>query len=510
MTDATSDPTAAQGLRGHTAASEADGGAEPAPIFEPGARALRSETLVVLRWVTTAVQTTAVLAAALLFGAQIPLAACLAVVAAPAALNLWLMTVANRSERLGDAKAAATLSFDVAVTAALVQLTGGLANPFALALIAPVTIAASAATLRATLIVAGAAAAAASALWALADPAPTAAPAIWAALLLGILLQAIYARRIAVEGRDLSDALAATQLALEQERRLSAIGALAAQAAHELGTPLATIKLVAGELRRELRNWPELQDDADLISQQAARCRDILTKLSSEPGEASALPTAPLSAVVEEAARPHLDRRATVILRVNGAPAHGGGEEPAAARSRARARAQPSVSRRPEVIHGLRNLIQNAVDFAATTVLVDIRFTEDSVTVVIRDDGAGFSPEILSRLGEPFATTRGKFAADRRAADGYQGMGLGVFISKTLLERTGARLAFYNARAKPSAAPPLGAAGDGHALREGAPARDDAAALEAEEEALSALAASGDGAVAEIAWPRRAIEAAPR
>jgi len=245
---------------------------------------------------------------------------------------------------------------------------------------------------------------------------------------------------VTVEGYAMSQALTATQIALAREQRLAAIGGIAAAAAHELGTPLATIKLVAGELARDLKNHPdlpaELADDIALIRREAERCGAILTDLSQGGRDDSHLRHAPVSAIVEEAAAPHADRGKRVLIRVDGAPVDGQpGEE------------QPLVARSPELIHGLRNLIQNAVDFAETTVWIDIGIGEAELRIAVGDDGPGFRPDLLPRLGEPYVSTRRR--GERSEPDttdhtGYEGMGLGLFIARTLLQRTGAQVSFAN------------------------------------------------------------------
>jgi two-component system sensor histidine kinase RegB len=114
------------------------------------------------------------------------------------------------------------------------------------------------------------------------------------------------------------------------------------------------------------------------------------------------------------------------------------------------------VVRRPEIIHGVRNLIQNAVDFAAETIWIDVRERESTLRISVGDDGPGFKPEVLDMLGDPYVTTRGRNRA--RGEGEYQGMGLGLFIAKTLLERTGARVVFTNgSRSSREPDAPLGA-----------------------------------------------------
>ncbi len=413
-------------------------------------RSIRLQTLVTLRWLAVAGQAGAIAVAQLFLGVELPLAACAVAIAVSMWLNAVTTLAAKPNMRLSDRDALLTLTFDVVQLSALLFLTGGLTNPFALFLLAPVTIAASVLSLRTTLVIGGFSILAASILsrnhlpLQLADGGVLDPPALylagfWVAIALGVAFQAGYARRVSVEAFNMSAALSATQMALEREQRLSAIGALAAATAHELGTPLATIKLTASELKGDLKAHPGLDPeeaallsgDAALIAEQAARCRDILHRLASaQAPEDAQIKRAPATAVLEEAAKPHLSRRAEVVFRVQGRPA-----APASG-------PQPYLPRRPEIIHGVRNLVQNAVDFAASTVWIDVDTDERALTVTIGDDGAGFSQDILAQLGEPFATTRGKGGAG--IDDAYQGMGLGVFIAKTLLERTGASVSFSN------------------------------------------------------------------
>ena len=205
---------------------------------------------------------------------------------------------------------------------------------------------------------------------------------------------------------------------------------MVAAAAHELGTPLATIKLVSSEMIDELSAHPDLQEDARLIRDQADRCRDILRSMGKAGKDDLHMRQAPFSTVLREAAEPHLSRGKEVIFSI--APNLGGSD------------AEPLVLRRPELIHGLRNLIQNAVDFAHSRVWVDGQWSRDRLTIRILDDGDGFPLQVLGRIGDPFVRSR-RSDQPTQLRPGYEGMGLGLFIAKTLLERTGAELSFANA-----------------------------------------------------------------
>jgi two-component system sensor histidine kinase RegB len=219
-----------------------------------------------------------------------------------------------------------------------------------------------------------------------------------------------------------------TDTFLARQERLSALGGLAAAAAHELGTPLTTIAVIAKELARDAPQGP-LREDAWLLVEQACRCRDILRRLTRAPETSDDLhQRIALAALIEEVAsayavRPH----PKVVTLVTGPPYQ----------------TAPDLWRRPEVLPSLTAIVENALDFARAEVRIGARFDARSVIVEVRDDGPGFDSVILARLGEPYVTSRGD--GDSVVGD-HIGMGLGLFIAKTLLERTGARVTFANGR----------------------------------------------------------------
>ena len=407
---------------------------------------VRLRTLLVLRWIAVAGQTAAVLIATQWFGFELPLALSALCISASASFNVIAHMTHPAETRLSERGTLASLFFDLAQLVSMLMLTGGLNNPFAMLILAPVTVAATALRLRSALWLGVLALLAISLMSFVHVPLVTAGgdvlevPNVYrygivAALAIGLVFLGLYARRVSVESHAMSEALAATQLALAREQRLAAIGGMAAAAAHELGTPLATIKLVAGELARELAGNAELADDVQLIRREVERCGAIMTDLAQGGRDDAHVKLAPVSAVIAEAARPHADRGKSLVVRIDGVPAERADGT------------QPTVARSPELIHGLRNLIQNAVDFAASTVWVDADLAEDTLRIAVGDDGPGFGPDILPRLGEPYVSSRGRGdpRGGRRVSDRqYEGMGLGLFIARTLLERTGARVAFAN------------------------------------------------------------------
>ncbi len=403
-----------------------------------GGNSVRLRTLTNLRWMAIAGQVAALIGAPTYFHLVLPLGLCASAVGLSVVANLVFMTVYPGNKRLSEREAVAMLLFDLVQLALLLAATGGLTNPFALLVLAPVTISATALGLGATVLVAGTAsvlvtvAAYVNKPLGLTDGSILAVPPLfrfgfWLAIIIGIIFLAVYSRRVATENRAMSDALFAAQMALAREQKLTDLGGVVAAAAHELGTPLATIKMVCTEMIDDLEGQTDLRDDAMLIREQADRCRDILRSMGRAGKDDLMLKQAPLTAVVREAAEPHLMRGKDVVFaEQSGRPAK-----------------QPIILRRPEVIHGLRNLVQNAVDFAQAKVWIDINWTDRDMSIRITDDGAGFPAQMIDRIGDPFV--RPRKANDERLRKGYEGMGLGLFIAKTLLERTGAELTFANA-----------------------------------------------------------------
>jgi two-component system sensor histidine kinase RegB len=236
-----------------------------------------------------------------------------------------------------------------------------------------------------------------------------------------------YAWWTAAESARMELALNLTQTVLAREQRLSALGGLAAAAAHELGTPLATIAVIAREMLREAPEGPA-REDAELLVVQAERCREILHRLTEEPDTDDAVHARlGLLQFLNEVIEPHAGGAIRVEAVVIGPP----GARP------------PEIRRMPEVLHAMTTLVENATDFAKSEVLVGVRFDDLHVTVEVRDDGPGFSPDILARLGQPYVTTR---PSGENSRSGHVGMGLGFFIAKTLLERTGAVVNVSNGR----------------------------------------------------------------
>jgi two-component system, sensor histidine kinase RegB len=409
---------------------------------------VRLRTLSNLRWLAIAGQSAALFLVYFAFGYSLPLGYCAIAIAASAILNVVLALRYPASHRLANREASYYLAFDVLQLAVLLYLTGGITNPFALMFVAPVVIGAATLNLGNTLALAGIAFVSVSLIGVFHKPLPWPEgetlvlpqlyqAGIWAALVIGIGFTSIYAWRIASESARMSAGLAATQLALAREHRLASLGALATAAAHELGTPLGTIAVVARELERALPQNSAEVEDVRLLRDQAERCRAIIARLANPEeamlGQAARLP---LGALLDDIAAPHRGEDLAIIVSV---PGPEGDHIP-----------EPQVWRTPELLHGLGNIIENAADFAKTRVTVKGTWDQASLNVLIEDDGPGFAPEIFERIGEPYVTSRPGHHALGETDIGpgelgeHEGMGLGFFIAKILLEQTGGAVKAVN------------------------------------------------------------------
>jgi two-component system sensor histidine kinase RegB len=256
---------------------------------------------------------------------------------------------------------------------------------------------------------------------------------------------------------------------LAREQHLTQLDGLAAAAAHELGTPLSTIVLVSRELEKTLadntqansqdnsQDNSQVTGDIKTLREQAQRCRDILSKITQLSSTGAPFDRMKLSTLIEETVAPHRDFGIAIKVRI----AVAGSSEPVGLRN-------------PAILYGVGNILENAVDFARAVVEVNAWWNNETVEIMISDDGPGFAPDILKRIGEPYLSRRrgpddtpgeraglgygapseraglGYGAPSERAGLGYgapserAGLGLGVFIARTLLERTGAKVSFTN------------------------------------------------------------------
>jgi two-component system sensor histidine kinase RegB len=398
-------------------------------------RHVRLDTILRLRWLAALGQLAAIFIVEQGLEFDVEVAPCLAIVGFSALLNLILQLWFNPMERLEPLFAAALLALNIIELAGLLFFTGGLQNPFSFLFLAPVLISATALPVRFAIALGMLAVASASVLvffyfplpWDSDDPLvlpPIYLFGVWLSIVVAIGVTSLYAFQVAEEARKLSDALAATELVLAREQHLTQLDGLAAAAAHELGTPLSTIFLISREIEQGLNDKPQLSSDIKMLREQAQRCRDILAKITQLSSSGAPFDRMPLSALIEETVAPHRDFGVAIKVRiaVSGTP-------------------EPTGARNPAIIYGVGNILENAVDFARSSVEVNAWWDAETVEIVISDDGPGIAPDLLKRIGEPYLSRRREM---EEAEGARSGLGLGVFIARTLLERTGAKVSFTN------------------------------------------------------------------
>ena len=403
--------------------------------FRHPRRYVRLDTILRLRWLAVLGQLAAIFIVMQGLEFDVEVTPCLTIISLSALLNLALQIAFNPMQRLEPAYAAALLALNITELAGLLFFTGGLENPFSFLFLAPVLISATALPIRLTIALGLLAVVCASLLVFLHSPLPWDSDdplvlppiylfGVWLSIAVAIGVTSLYAFQVAEEARQLSDALAATELVLTREQHLTQIDGLAAAAAHELGTPLSTIFLISREIERGVQDGDPLAGDLKTLREQAQRCRDILAKITQLSATGAPFDRMPLSTLIEEAVAPHRDFGVAIKVRiaVAGTP-------------------EPVGTRNPAVLYGVGNILENAVDFARATVEVNAGWNSETVEIVISDDGPGIPPDLLKRIGEPYLSRRRN--ADE-APNEHRGLGLGVFIARTLLERTGARVSFAN------------------------------------------------------------------
>ena len=408
---------------------------------------IRLLTLTRIRWLAVFGQLIAILVGYYVLDLSFNLSACLGLICLSLIINLASAFYFPKTKRLSAYQNTLVLLYDLLQLGFMLFFTGGLTNPFIVLILAPVIVSATVLNLKHTILLGISAIIIITGLsyfyiplrnqdGVVMEPPDLLLLGNWLALLIAILFIAVYSRRVAMETFSMSQALQAMQMALEREYRLTSLGGLVAAAAHELGTPLATIKLASTELQHGFSSKKELNQDLDLISKQVDRCKDILSNIGRRGKEDIFLRNMPIMIVLQEAVDPHLDKKKEVIFSLNnseGKALEDFNKDP-----------QPLIARKPELIYGLRNIIQNAMDFSSNKVWLDVKYDKRLIVFEISDDGPGFPTHLMDRIGDPFLIEGVENKYFDISRPHYEGMGLGLFIAKTLLERLGGSVSFNN------------------------------------------------------------------
>ena len=374
---------------------------------------------------------------------------CLSLILLSSLLNLLSSFYFPKTKRLSEFQNMLLLLYDLLQLSLMLFFTGGLTNPFAVFILGPVIISATVLNLRFTIALGTVAILVVIILsffyrpmmymeGEILEPPILLLIGNLLAISIAIVFIALYSHRVANETFSMSQALQAIQMAMEREQRLSSLGAIVAAAAHEMGTPLATIKLISTELKHGFDSKNELDQDLTLISSQVDRCRDILRNIGRKGKDDIFLRDMPLMVIIQEACSPIINsKKKKIIFSLNNTFGKEIGDF--------KKFNQPVLARKPELIYGLRNIIQNAIDFSQSTVWIDVTYDLKTIDIFISDDGKGYPPNLLGKIGEPFLNESNFKKNFENSRPYYEGMGLGLFISKTLLENLDANVLFNNA-----------------------------------------------------------------
>ena len=417
---------------------------EPEVSLQPEQGRVRLRTLVFIRWMALCGQSVALLTAHFGLGLELPLIPALFVVFTSGVINIAQIVTRPASSWLRNKEATMALAFDLLQVSVLLSLTGGLTNPFSILILGPVTVSASILTRRSTLFLSLLAiiSVTINVFWYSPIPWPEGSffihslylYGLWAALVFTAIFLAAYVSSLTEEARSMGMALVASQMALAREQKLSALGGLAAAAAHELGSPLGTMLVVAKEMKEELPPDDIYLPDVELLISEILRCREILQNLSTSPEEGGGDPynIIPIVSLIEAAVEPY--DKPEIKTSITSTSEGKVDEE------------HPMVLRSPEILHSLGLFAQNAIQFAHESVDISVVWNNRTITLTLHDDGPGFDPQILGRLGDPLISNREqvqKISGSRKEEDGEH-MGLGVFIATTLLAHTGGKVTYSN------------------------------------------------------------------
>ena len=391
---------------------------------------LDKNTLTVLRYIAIFGQFIAVNIVFFYLDLKLPIKESYIIIFIGLLTNLFLQ-LKVKVNQLKDTYASLFLLYDLFQLSSLLYLTGGILNPFSILMIIP-TIVSSTFLSMGTTIILGIITSFLLFIISLTHlPLPGLDSNIFSvpnyytigiliSILIGLIFLSYFGIRFAGETKKRSEALNKLQEVISKEYELESLGGQAAAAAHSLGTPLATITVVAKELKKEIGNDKEYSKDIDLLISQTKRCSEILKKISKKQIKDDIfLSSITFENLLEEIINSFKETSSKKIDLVVENDKN-----------------KISIQRTPEIIYGLRNFIGNAIKFSKSKVKINLKSDKKSIEIKINDDGPGIPEDIIKIIGEPYIKSKS------RELKSNAGLGLGSFLGKTLLERQGAKLVF--------------------------------------------------------------------
>ena len=392
---------------------------------------LDKNTLTILRYIAIFGQFIAINIVFFYLDLQFPLKESYIIILIGLITNLYLQ-FRVKVNQLKDTYASLYLLYDLFQLSSLLYLTGGILNPFSILLIIPTIVSSTFLSMGTTIILGVITSFLLFILSFIYLPLPGLEKNIFdvpnfykqgilTAILIGLIFLSYFGIRFAGETKKRSEALRKLQEVISKEYELESLGGQAAAAAHSLGTPLATISVVAKELKKEIGDNKEISKDIDLLISQTKRCSEILKQISKKQiKEDIFLSSIKFEDLLEEIINSFKETSSKNLdLEIT------------------KDNNKIAIKRTPEIIYGLRNFIGNAVKFSKSQVKINLRSDQKIIEIKINDDGPGIPEDIIQKFGEPYIRSRSK------ELSANSGLGLGTFLGKTLLERQGAKLAFY-------------------------------------------------------------------
>ena len=392
---------------------------------------LDKNTLTILRYIAIFGQFIAINIVFFYLDLQFPLKESYIIILIGLITNLYLQ-FRVKVNQLKDTHASLYLLYDLFQLSSLLYLTGGILNPFSILLIIPTIVSSTFLSMGTTIILGVITSFLLFILSFNYLPLPGLDKNIFdvpnfyklgilTAILIGLIFLSYFGIRFAGETKKRSEALHKLQEVISKEYELESLGGQAAAAAHSLGTPLATISVVAKELKKEIGDNKEISKDIDLLISQTKRCSEILKQISKKQIKDDIfLSSIKFEDLLEEIINSFKETSSKNLdLEIT------------------KDNNKIAIKRTPEIIYGLRNFIGNAVKFSKSQVKINLRSDQKIIEIKINDDGPGIPVDIIQKFGEPYIRSRSK------ELSANSGLGLGTFLGKTLLERQGAKLAFY-------------------------------------------------------------------